>query len=364
MIKGSYFDGKTSGKKHLTLLYNNKGEISLDLFDVEPVHINDLDISSRLGNSARYISFPNGAQFESIENEAIDKMLAQFSSGKEKGLAHKLESTKYFIVLTVVSVVLFAWLFIQYGIPGLSKHIAELLPDDASHHLGQGVLEVMDKSWFESSQLSKVRQEELRTLYKKLIKNIKGSEDYKLVFRLGGKIKANAFALPNGTIVFTDELVELSENDLEIAAIMLHEIGHLQSRHSLRATIQQFSLAMFAMVITGDVSTSSSIVTAIPLMLVESGYSQEMEIEADTFSLNHMEKHQIDKNYFVTMMQKLEASYLPEYEKCKENKNRTINCIKQAVKLQQTKTNSESVTSYFSTHPSPKQRMEHFKTNL
>lgn len=364
MIKGSYFNGKTSEKKQLSLLFNEKGYIHFDKIKIEPVHYNELNISSRIGNTARYIDFPDGAQFESIENDAIDEMVEKFSLSRKNTLAYKLESAKTFVLLTVVSVILFAWLFIQFGIPALSKQIAERLPEEASHHLGQGVLEVMDKSWFEPSQLSKARQDELRVLYKSLTKKINGSENYNLVFRQGGKIGANAFALPNGIIVFTDELVELSDNNLELASIMLHEIGHLQSRHSLRATIQQFSLAMFAMVITGDVSTSSSIVTAIPLMLVESGFSQEMETEADTFAFNYMRKYNIDTNYFASMMQKLEASYLPEYQECKERekKNSSLECINQALTVRKENTNSESMMSYFSTHPGSEQRIERFKT--
>ena len=364
MIKGSYFNGKTSEKKQLSLLYNEKGYIHFDKTDIDPVHFSDLNISSRIGNTARYINFPDGAQFESIENDAIDIMVKKLSTGTNNTLAYKLESAKTFVLLTVVSVILFAWIFIQFGIPALSKQISEMLPEEASHHLGQGVLEVMDKSWFEPSQLSKVRQDELSTLFKSLTKNISGSENYNLVFRLGGKIGANAFALPNGTIVFTDELIELSENNLELGSIMLHEIGHLQSRHSLRATIQQFSLAMFAMVITGDVSTSSSIVTAIPLMLVESGFSQEMETEADSFAFNYMRKHEVDTNYFATMMQKLEASYLPAYQECKkkEKKNSDTECINQALTLSKENTSSENIMSYFSTHPSSEQRIDRFKT--
>lgn len=364
MIKGSYFNGKSSEKKQLSLLFNEDGYIYFDIIQTEPVHFNELSISSRLGNTARYINFPDGAQFESIENDAVDEMVEKFSLSTKNTLAYKLESAKAFVLLTVVSVILFAWLFIQFGIPVLSKQIAAMLPEEASQHLGQGVLEVMDKSWFEPSQLSKARQDELRALYKSLTKNISGSENYKLIFRSGGKIRANAFALPNGTIVFTDELVELSENNLELASIMLHEIGHLQSRHSLRATIQQFSLAMFAMVITGDVSTSSSIVTAIPLMLVESGFSQEMETEADTFSFNYMRKYNIDTNYFATMMTKLEASYLPGYEECKdkEKQKSSLECINQALTLRKENANSESMMSYFSTHPGSQQRIEHFKT--
>lgn len=49
------------------------------------------------------------------------------------------------------------------------------------------------------------------------------------------QIGANAFALPDGTLVVTDELVELAgDNDDEVLAVLAHELGHIHERHGLR----------------------------------------------------------------------------------------------------------------------------------
>jgi len=370
MIKGSYFSGETSDKKDVSLYYKEDGFVGFYELNIDDVNFNDINISSRLGNTPRYINFPDGSQFETLDNVAIDDMVKKLANDPLHGLAHKLESTKSFILFTVVAVILFGWLFVQYGIPAFSKQIAELLPEEASQYMGQGVLDAMDKGFFSESKLTKKRQNELTQLFNSLLKNIEGSKNYQLKFRLGGKIKANAFALPDGTIVFTDELINLAENDLEIAAIMLHEIGHLKNHHSLRATIQQFSLGMFVMVVTGDVSTSSSIITAIPVMLVESGFSQGMETEADNYSLEYMKKHKIEPNHFATMMEKLEASYSMEYQVCMDslsdkgnNRLKRIKCINDAVQLSKSESNDndKSAMDYFSTHPSSKERIDRFR---
>lgn len=360
MIKGTYFSGATTEKHEANLFYTIDGVISFNADKNDSVKFDDLEISSRLGNTPRYISFPDGSQFETEENDAVDEMIKKLSTKSFNGLAHKLESAKAFIFFTLITVIFFAWGFVQYGIPYFSKEIASALPEEASQYMGDGVLEVMDKSWFNKSELSLQRQTELRKLFSQLLNNIEGSENYQIEFRLGGKIQANAFALPSGIIVFTDELIKLAEDDLEIAAIMLHEIGHLKNHHSLRSTIQQFSLAMFVTLITGDVSSSSSIITAIPVMLVESGFSQDMETEADDYSFEYMTKNNINPNHFAVMMEKLEASFLPEYTECIENK-KSFNCIKEAVALNKTKKNHSNLLNYFSTHPSSKARMERFK---
>ena len=359
MIKGYLFSGATSAKTKVSLFYNKEGYVGFNEAIGNGVKFDVIKISSRLGNTPRYINFPDGAQFETENNDAIDEMVKTLSSKALNGLAYKLESAKAFVLFTLITVVFFAWILIQFGIPYFSKEIASALPEEASQYMGSGVLEVMDNSWFSKSELSDKRQKKLRTLFNSLLKD---NEHYKLEFRLGGKIKANAFALPSGTIVFTDELISLAENDLEIAAIMLHEIGHLKHHHSLRSTIQQFSLAMFVMLVTGDVSSSSSIITAIPIMLVESGFSQTMETEADDYSLNYMRQNNINPNYFSLIMEKLEASYLPEYDECAEKGNK-IKCIKEAVLLNKTNNNKTNVLSYFSTHPSSEDRIKRFQNS-
>lgn len=364
MIKGYYYDGKTSDKKEVFLYVNESDKICIKGIDHAPIPFEQIKVSSRIGNTARYIEFPSGEQFETDDNDAIDEIVKRLSENKFHGLAHALESSKRFIIVAVVFVVLFSWGFIQYGVPYFSKEIAEMLPDDASQYLGQGILEAMDESWFKKSELTDVKKDELTKEFQFLLAQL-GYDNIKLEFRKSPVIGANAFALPNGTVVFTDELIELSNNNNEIVSIMLHELGHLEHKHSLRATIQKFSLAMFVMVITGDVSTSSSIVTSIPVLLVEAGYSQDMETEADTYALNSMRKLDINPIYFAKIMQKLEASHSEIFAECRQNSKSSLNdCLESAVKRNREQDAKEkSVMHYFSTHPVTQERIERFRAH-
>ncbi|VAW94531.1 hypothetical protein MNBD_GAMMA23-2299 [hydrothermal vent metagenome] len=368
MIKGIYYNGKTSKKKDALLYCKHNGLIGFTDIEVAETPFHSVEISSRIGNTPRYLNFPDGAQFETNDNDAIDEIVDTFSNSVFKGLIHNLESAKSFVLFTVISVIVFGWLFIQYGIPFVSKEIAERLPEEASQYMGQGVLDIMDKQWFSETKLSKKKQTELQQLFDDLKINIDGSHYYKLVFRSGGSIGANAFALPDGTIVFTDELINLTDDNMDIAAIMLHEIGHLKNHHSLRATIQQSGLAIFIVAVTGDVSTSSSIITAIPFMLVQSGFSQDMETEADSYTLNYMQKYNIDPNHFANMMEKLVASFSDQYQSCiKESKqqNAQIQCINLAVKNKpiKDKKQSKELLDYFSTHPGSNDRIDRFRVD-
>jgi len=366
-IKGSYFDGQTSGKKDVWLYYKENGLLGFTDTNITETPFASVQISSRIGNTPRFINFPDGAQFETNDNDAIDVMVKTFNSSLFQGLIHKLESAKTFVIATTIGLVVFGWLFVQYGLPYTSKKIAERLPDKASHYLGQGVLDILDKQWFSKTKLSDEKQQVLQSLFQELKTNIEGSNNYKLVFRTGGDIGANAFALPDGTIVMTDELINLTDDNLDIASIMLHEIGHLKQRHSLRATIQKSGLAIFIVAITGDVSTSSSVITAIPYVLIESGFSQDMETEADSFALDYMLSHQINPEHFAIMMEKLIASFSDKYIDCieqTEEKSTVLECIELAVEHNRATTTkpSKNLLDYFSTHPSSEERIERFKS--
>ena len=364
MIKGFFFDGKSSSKSEAILYVDSIGQYHLDNENDIRGEFPELKISSRIGNTARYISFPDGSQFETQDNDAVDELVQTFSKKTSSGLIHKLESTKSIIISTMIGVVLFAWVFIQYGIPHFSHQIAMMLPENIPQLLGQGVLESMDKHLLAPTELDESKQQELHTLFNNIKSKIGDLKFIHLELRKGGKLNANAFALPDGTIVFTDEIINLAENLQEIEAIMFHEIGHIEHRHALRSVIQQFSLALFVMVITGDVSTSSSIITALPVILVEAGFSQDMEWEADTFALTKMQQYDVNPIHFANMMSKL-ASYHEDALKAKGECNKKEDkpdCKKQEKPDETKETEDEiSIFDYLSTHPPTSKRIDRFK---
>ncbi len=67
-------------------------------------------------------------------------------------------------------------------------------------------------------------------------------------FRVVDDPTPNAFALPGGFIFFTRGLMNLMENEAELASVLGHEIGHVTARHSVaqisRAQIAQLGLGL------------------------------------------------------------------------------------------------------------------------
>jgi Zn-dependent protease with chaperone function len=117
-----------------------------------------------------------------------------------------------------------------------------------------------------------------------MAESVRDGHEYQLEFRRGGKIGPNAFALPSGIIVITDELVKLAKRDEEIDAVLAHEVGHVRGRHALRILLQNAGVAALAFAVLGDVGSVSSLVAAVPVMLVQAKHSRDFEREADAYA--------------------------------------------------------------------------------
>ncbi|MBV1872037.1 MAG: M48 family metallopeptidase, partial [Gammaproteobacteria bacterium] len=323
MIKGILCDGQTSCHKEVVLICDENSMLHFQGSDIAPVNLKSAHISPRLANTSRFIKLPDGGQFETTNNDAVDLLARGKGDGASKAarLIYTLETYKTWVLTAFIILVVGTGTFIKYGMPYISNSVAMALPMEASLYIGDNMQDGLEEYWQDNSLLEPERQQQLRDLFSSLLPVNTEDVPWKISFREGGAMGANAFALPNGTVIFTDELVFLADNDQQLAAIMLHEIGHVQHRHSLRRLIQDFSLALLLMAISGDVSSSSGIITALPVILLESGYSQDMEWESDTYALEEMQRRDLNPERFAEIMSKMESQMTPQMQ---SNANPTL----------------------------------------
>ena len=242
----------------------------------------EVKISSRLGSVPRILGFPDQSGFETRENDIVDEWLR--STGKSRSLVSLLEGKlRYALVGTVITVLL-VWGFVSYGIPPLAKVVAHQLPDDFLDSTSEFSLEVLDRLVLEPSELTEDRKNEIGQLVGRSFPQLSASS-YQLVFRRGGDLGANAFALPDGVIVFTDELIELLESDAEMLAVFAHEYGHVVERHSLRQILQDSAVTVLSFLIIGEATdTLQESLNALPAVFMHDAYSREFELEADDYA--------------------------------------------------------------------------------
>ena len=92
----------------------------------------------------------------------------------------------------------------------------------------------------------------------------------------------NAFALPGGFIFVTRSLLELCDwNQDEIAFILGHEMGHVIRGHAMGRIIANSAIAVGVRA-TPIRGILASWLSKVGVKFLESAYSQDMELEADT----------------------------------------------------------------------------------
>lgn len=308
-----------------------------------------LTISDRVGNIPRTLTLPDSSQFITQDNDALDHWLKQSQhKGKNIGILHTLESKWSWVAVAFLFTLAFLITSLTWGLPWASNKIAHQMPYGANQALAEGTLKTLDKLIFKPSDLSKDQQQDIRERFRNnlLPENTEGFT-YTLHFRHmpGGFTEGgvpNAFALPSGEVVVTDRLVELAATPEELDAILLHEIGHVVHRHSMRQVIQSSALAVALIMITGDAAAVEEWTLALPSFLLESSYSRDFESEADRYAFEQMLARGMDPAYFGTMMKRITTDGSEELS----DEEREL-----AEK-------AESALKYLSSHPSSPERIQ------
>jgi Zn-dependent protease with chaperone function len=251
---------------------------------------------------------PDGMVCEVSDNDMVDRFL-RLSGGEVPGrLIDKLESKLRYVITAVVITSLVVWGAVSYGIPVLAKHVAFMIPMTADSVLGEDVLTLLDKTTFSESKLADTETEGLRVLFSKVTETADPGYRFNLEFRKGNNVGPNAFALPTGTIIVTDELVQLVDDDHELESILAHEVGHVVYRHSLRQLIQGSTVALVMMAVTGDISMISVLAGSLPTLLTETYYSREFEREADAYSYEYLTNNGILPIHFANILDRISGS--------------------------------------------------------
>lgn len=361
-IAGSYLDGKTSRCQNAHLEVLNDASQTICLFvnnasdgTIEEIKFeyDELRIFSRLGDTPREILLnQDGQLFVTDDNDAVELLVKNHLRLKPTSYIHQLETNTLLIIFALIATLITGWGTVVYGVPTSAKFIANQLPEATWERWGSS-LSVLDKTVFEPSVVDEKRQKEIVKLITPYLENYKELNP-RLNFRSG--MHANALALPSGDIVFTDDFVNLVENDQELLAVFFHEVGHLKHKHIIRRTLQDSMISLLIILITGDVE-SFDLLTGLPTMILDLSYSREFEREADTFALEQLYAYNIPVDSFSTVMMRLEQ-YYTEINQCDDNSEGEILITKNT---EGDYPDKKSMLDYLSTHPGTHDRVEMVK---
>ena len=304
IVQADYFDGRSSRRQRVVLRLEGQ-QLHLVGDDVERhAPLAELHLSEPMGTAPRLVTFPDGAYCEVYDSASLNRLL--HASGQHDSWIVRWQFDLRAVVVATGLCVLFGLAAYRYGLPWISDRLAEQIPPATVNSISSRLLAELDKDFLAPSRLPTARQAEISRRFEALQAPDDGVPAYEIVFRANRRLPANAFALPSGTLILTDDLVKLAKTDNHLMAVLAHELGHVQARHGLRLVIQSSLAGLFVAWFVGDVS---SIAAAAPTVLIQAKYSRDLEAEADDFARRMLQANGLSPSCLGDMLAQLEQAH-------------------------------------------------------
>lgn len=181
----------------------------------------------------------------------VDALLQ--ASGKRHVTRHLWQSWPAVMVCLALLVAVVVWVDRQ-GAGLAARAVLPLVPLEIDEAVGRQALKILDADYFApSSRAADIHG--LQRRFHDMARACGQGRTYVLeVRRLRDDPGLNAFALPDGTLVVLDGMLDILSED-EALALLGHEIGHVVHRHSMRHFLTSIGLLAVAGVVFSDISS-------------------------------------------------------------------------------------------------------------
>ncbi len=303
-LPGLYFDG-LQGKGHAVQLHLDGVELRIvgDGID-RTVALRKLQWPERTRHGIRIAHLDGGGSVQSADSAAWDAW--SHAAGLSDSLVVRLQQSWRGVVLSVLLLVTLIVALQQWGIPVAARAVVVLIPRTVDAAIGDYAQAAVDEQLMEPSALPEHRAQQLRDALAKAVAGMPADSvpQWQLLLR-ASKLGPNALALPNGTVILTDDMVEMVDGDVDVlVGVLAHELGHVQQRHGMRLLVQVTALGAIASTVLGDFS---SLLASVPVLMGQASYSRQAEQEADAFAVDVLRHAGLSPTVMVTMFDKLGA---------------------------------------------------------
>ncbi len=332
-----YFDGKSSKSIPITLFISEQ-LVYIQQWpqgnSIQIIQQKKICWPERTAHGARIVNLPDGGQLHADNAAAWDAWATQHLPQAESFVVRAQQSWRGALAAVALLIVVVAALY-TWALPVAARSMVAFVPVSVDAALGSNALSQIDGQWMHPSRLPQDTQDRIRSKFMAAAQTAhpQGVPGLRLEFRRSS-IGPNAFALPGGTMVMTDELVNLVKDDDVVLGVMGHELGHVTLRHGMRQLVQVGVMQALLSVAFGDYGT---LITTAPLIMGSMAYSRNAEREADIASIEFMHANRISPLVMVKFFEAMRT----------EQKTKS--------------TKTPLGISIISSHPADEERMENFR---
>lgn len=300
-----YSDGNTS-KQHSIFVEldkaNNCIRLFSDLIELDVVwDIQEIKIES---NQFKTIVFATEKSFEliSFDDEVFTKeLLSLKKTSKTSQIYYSVKHLNPFTLFCIGSV-LFGIVVLSYFylIPKIAEAVVVFVPKSTEKEIGDTVFKLLvDKS---NSKIDEDKTALVTAFYKEL----DPKNEANIHFFVVKQSIVNAFALSNGSIIIYEGLIDKIDNYEELAALMGHEIAHVNQRHHIKLLVRSIAGYVIISALFSDINGVVAVISENVKSVQNLAYSREFETQADKESVLFLINNKINPNGMINLLQKID----------------------------------------------------------
>ncbi|SIT92511.1 M48 family metallopeptidase [Pontibacter indicus] len=305
-FEGKYYNGQSSKgmPAHITLLpdglridYSADEVLGSVYWELGGLHRSEFNDATTL---LRYGKFPQ--QSISVVDKGFKEALQQQYHGAaflKSGYNSVLGLGCAGIAVLALSLLGLLVAFVVWGVPALADRVAMYFPQSYERQLGEQLYTKMLQGY----QVNDEKTAALNAYLSELDTDL----DYPITAAVVTSDEVNAFAIPGGYVVVYEGILDKMEQHEELAALMGHELAHIQNRHSLRAMTRSLSYYMLASLLFGDISGVAAVLVDNASALRNLEYSRSLELEADREGLELLRRNELNEQGAILLMERLQS---------------------------------------------------------
>lgn len=278
----TYYNGRSTQAFEAWILVHGHNLVVLDrqrqTLDRQP--LGKIRVQPALHNVPQRIDLGNGATLVVADKDRLAWLLS--GAGIEPGFVERAQASWFTVGCALVALIALVWILYQGLLPWAASMAARWLPSSLESRFVSDLWPQMDQRMFQPSRIPEAQQIDIRGRFAQLTQKLPDAPDYHIEFRAwnGG---ANAYALPGGLIVVTDDLVARAGRGPALMGVLAHELGHVAYRHAFRTVLQGAAVSGVFVLFLGDVS---NLAAPIPAALLNQKYSRDFERAADDYAID------------------------------------------------------------------------------
>ncbi|RDS80656.1 M48 family metallopeptidase [Dyella psychrodurans] len=307
MVPGIYHDGRTTRATPVVIsrLDDRLSWCGNGIDGTAP--LSDIASSAPVIGVPFTLALPGGAQLQVAHDDMPDDWFARHH--RIERAVDRLERMRSIAITSVVVVVLALIGLFEYVLPWTADRVASHLPHRLEMVMGQQSLALLRGRVLLPTTLPAGKRDHLREVFDQFVRALPGLPPVHVAFYNAPAVGANAFALPDGTVVFTDALVNVLPDDRSFLAVAAHELGHQAHHHMMREVLRSSGIVVVFGMLAGDVTSLGGVTAAIPVFLLDNHYSRAFEADADDFAFKALAQQGIDPIAFADAMHALEQAH-------------------------------------------------------